>query len=48
MVFAVALAAFVVWRRRHLEPTKVAGGALVAVGAFVYSLGIVRRTSSSC
>jgi undecaprenyl-diphosphatase len=42
MIFAVALAAFVIWRRRRLEPTLVAGGALVAVGAFVYSLGIVQ------
>ena len=41
MVFAIALAAFLVWRRRRLEPTLVAGGALVAVGAFVYSLGVV-------
>jgi undecaprenyl-diphosphatase len=41
MVIAVALAAFLVWRRRRLEPTLLAGGALVAVAAFVYSLGVV-------
>ena len=32
LVFAAALAAFLVWRRRRLEPTLLAGGALVAVG----------------
>jgi membrane protein DedA with SNARE-associated domain/membrane-associated phospholipid phosphatase len=41
IVFAVALAAFVIWRRRRLEPTLVAGGALVAVAAFVYGLGLI-------
>jgi membrane protein DedA with SNARE-associated domain/membrane-associated phospholipid phosphatase len=41
MVFAVALAAFLVWRRRRLEPTLLVGGALVAAAAFVYSLGVV-------
>ena len=41
MVFGIALAAFLVWRRRRLEPTLLAGGALVAVAAFVYSLGVV-------
>jgi membrane protein DedA with SNARE-associated domain/membrane-associated phospholipid phosphatase len=41
MVFAVALVAFLVWRRRRLEPTLLAGGAVVAVAAFVYSLGVV-------
>ena len=41
IVFAVALLAFLVWRRRRLEPTLLAGGALVAVAAFVYGLGVV-------
>ncbi|HKE78125.1 MAG TPA: DedA family protein, partial [Solirubrobacteraceae bacterium] len=41
MIFAIALAAFVVWRRRRLEPTLVIGGLIVAVVAFVYSLGVV-------
>jgi membrane protein DedA with SNARE-associated domain/membrane-associated phospholipid phosphatase len=41
MVFAVALAAFLIWRRRRLEPTLLAGGALVAVAAFVYSLDVI-------
>jgi undecaprenyl-diphosphatase len=42
IVFAVALAAFLVWRRRRLEPTLLIGGALVAVAALVYGLGLVR------
>jgi membrane protein DedA with SNARE-associated domain len=41
MVFAVALVAFLIWRRRRLEPTLLAGGALAAVAAFVYSLGVI-------
>ncbi len=41
MVVAAALVAFLVWRRRRLEPTLLAGGALVAVAAFVYGLGVV-------
>jgi membrane protein DedA with SNARE-associated domain/membrane-associated phospholipid phosphatase len=41
IVFAVALVAFLVWRRRRLEPTLLAGGALVAVAAFVYGLGVI-------
>jgi membrane protein DedA with SNARE-associated domain/membrane-associated phospholipid phosphatase len=41
LVFAVALVAFLVWRRRRLEPTLLAGGALVAVAAFVYGLGVI-------
>jgi membrane protein DedA with SNARE-associated domain/membrane-associated phospholipid phosphatase len=42
IVFAVALAGFLVWRRRRLEPTLLAGGALVAAAALVYGLGLVR------
>jgi membrane protein DedA with SNARE-associated domain/membrane-associated phospholipid phosphatase len=41
LVFAVALAAFLVWRRRQLEPTLLAGGALAAAAAVVYGLGVV-------
>jgi membrane protein DedA with SNARE-associated domain/membrane-associated phospholipid phosphatase len=41
LVFAVVLAAFLVWRRRRLEPTLIAGGAIVAVGSLVYGLGVV-------
>jgi undecaprenyl-diphosphatase len=41
IVFAVALAAFLVWRRRRLEPTLLAGGALASVAALVYGLGLV-------
>jgi membrane protein DedA with SNARE-associated domain/membrane-associated phospholipid phosphatase len=41
LVFAVALAAFLVWRRRRLEPTLIAGGAIVAIGSLVYGLGVV-------
>ncbi|MEN3284886.1 MAG: hypothetical protein V7607_6026 [Solirubrobacteraceae bacterium] len=41
LVFAVVLAAFLVWRRRRLEPTLIAGGAIVAVGSLIYGLGVV-------
>jgi membrane protein DedA with SNARE-associated domain/membrane-associated phospholipid phosphatase len=41
LIFAVALAAYLVWRRRRLEPTLLAGGAIVVVGALVYGLGLV-------
>jgi membrane protein DedA with SNARE-associated domain/membrane-associated phospholipid phosphatase len=41
LVFAGALLAFLVWRRRRLEPTLLAGGALVAAAAFVYGLGVI-------
>jgi undecaprenyl-diphosphatase len=41
LVAAVALVAYLVWRRRRLEPTLLAGGALVAVAAFVYGLGVI-------
>jgi membrane protein DedA with SNARE-associated domain/membrane-associated phospholipid phosphatase len=41
LVFAGLLATFLVWRRRRLEPTLVAGVAIVAVGSLVYGLGVV-------
>jgi undecaprenyl-diphosphatase len=41
IVFAVALAGFLVWRRRRFEPTLLAGGALVSAAALVYGLGLV-------
>jgi membrane protein DedA with SNARE-associated domain len=41
LVFAAALLGFLVWRRRRLEPTLLAGGALAAVAAFVYGLGVI-------
>jgi membrane protein DedA with SNARE-associated domain/membrane-associated phospholipid phosphatase len=42
LVTAAALAAFLVWRRRKLEPTLLAGGAIVAVVAAVYGTGLVK------
>ncbi|MEA2394064.1 MAG: hypothetical protein QOJ82_1955 [Solirubrobacteraceae bacterium] len=41
LVFAAALAAFLVWRRRRLEPTLLIGGGLVAIGSVVYGLGLI-------
>ena len=41
LVFAAALLAFLIWRRRRLEPTLLAGGALVAAAAFVYGLDVI-------
>ena len=42
IIFAAALLAFLVWRRRRLERTTLAGGALVAAAALVYGLGLVQ------
>ena len=42
LVLAAALAAFLVWRRRRLEPTLLAGGVLVTVGMAVYGTGLVK------
>jgi membrane protein DedA with SNARE-associated domain/membrane-associated phospholipid phosphatase len=42
MIAAVALAAFLLWRRRRLEPTLLVGGALVAIVLGVYSTGVVK------
>lgn len=41
-VAAAALVAFLVRRRRHLEPPLLVGGALVAVGLCVYGSGLVK------
>jgi membrane protein DedA with SNARE-associated domain/membrane-associated phospholipid phosphatase len=42
LVAAVALAAFLVWRRRKLEPTLLIGGGIVAVLTAVYGTGLVK------
>jgi membrane protein DedA with SNARE-associated domain/membrane-associated phospholipid phosphatase len=42
LVLAAALAAFLVWRRRKLEPTLLIGGVIVAVGMAVYGTGLVK------
>jgi membrane protein DedA with SNARE-associated domain/membrane-associated phospholipid phosphatase len=42
IVAAVALAAFLVWRRRRLEPTLLVGGALAVVVAAVYGAGVIK------
>ena len=39
---AAVLVAFLVWRRRRLEPTLLAGGAIVAVLMAVYGTGLVQ------
>jgi membrane protein DedA with SNARE-associated domain/membrane-associated phospholipid phosphatase len=41
LVTAVLLAAFLFRRRRHLEPTLLAGGAIAVVGSLVYGLGLI-------
>jgi len=40
LVAAVLLAAYLVWRRRRLEPTLLVGGGLAAIAAFAYGLGL--------
>jgi membrane protein DedA with SNARE-associated domain len=42
LVAAVALAAFLVWRRRKLEPTLLAGGAIAVIGMAVYGTGLIQ------
>jgi membrane protein DedA with SNARE-associated domain/membrane-associated phospholipid phosphatase len=42
LIAAALLAAFLVWRRRRLEPTLLIGGAIVAVLAGVYGTGVVK------
>ncbi len=41
LVAAALLLAYLIWRRRRLEPTMLVGGALVAAAAVVYGLGLV-------
>jgi membrane protein DedA with SNARE-associated domain/membrane-associated phospholipid phosphatase len=41
LVAAVALAAFLVWRRRKLEPTLLAGGAIAVIGMAIYGTGLI-------
>lgn len=41
LAVAALLLAYLVWRRRRLEPTLLAGGALAALAAAVYGLGLV-------
>lgn len=42
LVFAAAVAAYLVWRRRRLERLSLIGGALVVAAAVVYGLGLVQ------
>jgi membrane protein DedA with SNARE-associated domain/membrane-associated phospholipid phosphatase len=42
LVGAVALAVFLVLRRRRLEPTLLAGGAIAVVGMLVYGSGLIK------
>jgi membrane protein DedA with SNARE-associated domain/membrane-associated phospholipid phosphatase len=42
LVAAAALAAFLVWRRKRLEPTLLIGGGIVVVLAAVYGTGAVK------
>ncbi len=41
IIAGLALAAFLVWKRRKLEPTLIAGGAIVAILMAVYGTGLV-------
>lgn len=45
LVLAAVVAAFLVWRRRRLEPTLLVGGALVAIAMVVYGSGAVHLPS---
>ena len=40
LAVAVLLAAYLVWRRRHLEPTLLVGGTLAALASLAYGLGL--------
>jgi undecaprenyl-diphosphatase len=46
LVAAIALGAFLVVRRRRLEPTALIGGVLVVVGLLVYGSGLVELPSA--
>jgi undecaprenyl-diphosphatase len=41
LAVAALLAAYLVWRRRRLEPTMLAGGGIAAIGAAIYGLGLI-------
>jgi len=41
LVVAALLLAYLVWRRRRLEPTMLAGGAIATIAMLVYGLGLV-------
>jgi membrane protein DedA with SNARE-associated domain/membrane-associated phospholipid phosphatase len=41
LVGAALLVAYLVWRRRRVEPTMLIGGAIVAIGMAVYGTGLV-------
>jgi membrane protein DedA with SNARE-associated domain/membrane-associated phospholipid phosphatase len=41
LVVAALLLAYLVWRRRRLEPTMLVGGAIAAAAMLVYGLGLV-------
>ena len=42
LIAAAALAAFLIWRRRRLEPTLLIGGAIAVLVAAVYGAGVVK------
>jgi undecaprenyl-diphosphatase len=42
LIAAAALAAFLVWRRRKLEPTLLVGGAIGVIGMGVYGAGLIQ------
>jgi len=42
LVVAVVLAAFLVWRRRRLEPTLLVGGVIAVVAVAVYGSGVIQ------
>jgi membrane protein DedA with SNARE-associated domain len=42
LVAAVAIAAFLILRRKRLEPTLLIGGAIVVIGCLVYGSGVIQ------